>query len=132
MLGQMRLDQDQVVQGNLQRRVACARATERLLDKHAERKYSASRSILTAALGLRKLPDNFNHLGSRILKRTNQRRNHGPGIKRVLTDEAIDEVDLSVGLSYQLGRGLLVDSCRRPTRILSLLQWREKLGAQRR
>jgi hypothetical protein len=113
MLGQMRLDQDQVVQGNLQRRVACARATERLLDKHAERKYSASRSILTAALGLRKLPDNFNHLGSRI-------------------DEAIDEVDLSVGLSYQLRRGLLVDSCRRPTRILSLLQWREKLGAQRR
>jgi hypothetical protein len=98
----MRLDQNQVVQGNLQRRVACARATKCLLDEHAERKYSTSRSVLTAALGLRKLPDNLNHLGSRI-------------------DEAIDEVDLSIGLPYQLGGSLLVDSRGRSAGVLSLL-----------
>lgn len=132
MLRQMRLDQDQVVQGNLESRVACARATKCLLNEHAEGKYSASRGILTAALGLRKLPDNLNHLGGRILRRVNQRGNHGPGVKRVLTDEAIDEVDLSIGLPYQLGWSLLVYSCRRSTRILSLLQWGQKLGAQGR
>jgi hypothetical protein len=113
MLRQMRLDQDQVVQGNLESRVACARATKCLLNEHAKGKYSASRGILTAALGLRKLPDNLNHLGGRI-------------------DEAIDEVDLSIGLPYQLGWSLLVYSCRRSTRILSLLQWGQKLGAQGR
>jgi len=52
VLGQVRLDQDQVVQGNLESRVAGARAAEGLLDEHAERKYSTSRSILTTALGL--------------------------------------------------------------------------------
>jgi hypothetical protein len=109
MLGKVRLDQDQVVQGNLEGGVAGARATEGLLDEHAKRKHSASRSIFTTALGLRELPDDLDHLSSGI-------------------DEAIDEVDLSVGLPYQLGWRLVVDSCRRSTRILSLLQRRQDLS----
>jgi hypothetical protein len=68
MLRQMSLDEDQVVQGNLQSRVAGSRALERLLDESAEGQHSRTRRRLTTALGLRKLPDNLDHLSSRILK----------------------------------------------------------------
>lgn len=90
MLGQVGLDENQVVQSNLERRVAGARSAESLLDKHAKRKYPASRSILTAALGLRQLPDDLYHLSSGI-------------------DEAIDEVDLAIRLPDELGWRSLVD-----------------------
>jgi hypothetical protein len=53
MLGQMGLDEDQVVQGNLQSGVAGPRPLERLLDESAEGKHSRPRRILAAALGLR-------------------------------------------------------------------------------
>jgi hypothetical protein len=53
MLGQMGLDEDQVVQGNLQSGVAGPRSLERLLDESAEGKHSRPRGILAAALGLR-------------------------------------------------------------------------------
>lgn len=80
MLGQVRLDENQVVQSNLQSGVAGARAAKSLLDEGAQRKHTTSSSGLAAALGLSKLPDNLNHLGCGI-------------------DEAVDEVDLSVALS---------------------------------
>jgi hypothetical protein len=53
MLGQMGLDEDQVVQGNLQSGVAGPRSLERLLDESAKGKHSRPRGILAAALGLR-------------------------------------------------------------------------------
>jgi hypothetical protein len=68
MLGQVSLDEDQVVQGNLEGRVAGPRSLERLLDEGAEGKHPRSSRRLTTALGLRKLPDNLDHLGSRIFK----------------------------------------------------------------
>jgi hypothetical protein len=80
MLGQVRLDEDQVVQGNLQGGVAGARTAKSLLDESAQGKHTTSSNSLATALGLSKLPDNLNHLGCGI-------------------DEAVDEVDLSVALS---------------------------------
>lgn len=110
MLGQVGLDENQVVQSNLERRVAGARSAESLLDKHAKRKYPASRSILTAALGLRQLPDDLYHLSSGILKEGKiSGVVFGPWIKWVLTDEAIDEVDLAIRLPDELGWRSLVD-----------------------
>jgi hypothetical protein len=53
MLGQMSLDEDQVVQGNLQSGVAGPRSLESLLDESAKGKHSRSRGVLATALGLR-------------------------------------------------------------------------------
>jgi hypothetical protein len=62
-----RLDQDQVVQCDLKRRVACARASERLFDVRAERQDAASGGSLSrAARDHGKWPDDLNHLGSRV------------------------------------------------------------------
>jgi hypothetical protein len=90
LLGQVRLDEDQVVQGNLQGGVASARSTESLLDKGTQRKDSTTRTSLTAALRLSELPDDLDHLSCRI-------------------DEAIDKVDFSFALPYELGRAPLAD-----------------------
>ena len=109
MLGQVRLDENQVVQCNLQGGVAGARSTKSLLDEGAQRKHTTSSSGLATALGLRKLPDNLNHLGCGIFGGTSQRGNEGSRVSMELTDEAVDEVDLSVALSNQLRRSALVD-----------------------
>jgi hypothetical protein len=68
MLGEVRLDENQVVQSNLEGRVAGARSLERLLDESAEGKHSWSTRRLTTTLGLRELPDDLDHLSCRILK----------------------------------------------------------------
>jgi hypothetical protein len=81
VLREVSLDEDKVIQGNLQCGVAGARSTKSLLDESAKRKHSTSRSSLTTTLGLSELPDDLDHLGSRI-------------------DEAVDEVDLSIALPY--------------------------------
>jgi len=112
VLREVSLDEDEVIQGNLQSGVASARSTKSLLNESAKRKHSTSRSSFTTTLGLRELPDDLNHLGSRI-------------------DEAVDEVDLSVALPYQLRWRSLIEG-RRSSRMLALLHWRQKLGAQGR
>ena len=48
-LGYVRLDEHQVVQRDLQRGVAGARATQSLFDVRAQRQYTASAAALTAA-----------------------------------------------------------------------------------
>jgi hypothetical protein len=68
MLRQLRLDQDQVVQRDLQSGVAGTGPAKRLLDEGTKGKHSAPRSCLATALGLRELPDNLNHLSSRIFE----------------------------------------------------------------
>lgn len=98
MLWQVGFDEDQVVQSDLQSRVASTRSAKSLLDEGAEGKHSTSRSSLAAALGLRELPDDLNHLSGRILKGSAEEP--GSWTMYILTDEAIDKVDLSVGLSY--------------------------------
>ena len=96
----MRLDEDQVIQSNLQSGVAGARSAKSFLDEGAQRKHPTSGNSFAPALGLRKLPNNLNHLGCGILGRTSQRENGDSRVSMELTDEAVDEVDLSVALSY--------------------------------
>jgi hypothetical protein len=113
MLGQMSLDENQVVQSDLQGRVTGTRSAERLLDEGAQGKHTTSRSSLATTLGLRELPDNLDHLSSRI-------------------DEAVHEVDLSFALPYQLRRTSLADCSRRASRMLALLYWGQELCTQGR
>jgi hypothetical protein len=131
MLGQVSLDEDQIVQSDLQGRVTGTRSAKSLLDESAEGEHSTSSSSLTTTLGLRELPDNLDHLSSGILM-GDQRGNQGPGEKRLLTDEAVDEVDFSFALPYQLRRSSLANCSRRPSRMLALLYWRQELCTQGR
>lgn len=55
-----------------------------------------------------------------------------PGMVGVLTDEAVDKVDLAVALSNKLRGWSMVDSRRRSPRMLSLFHWRNVLGAHGR
>ena len=68
MLGHMSPDEHQVVQSDLQSRIACARATQSLLDKSTQGQYATSRRSLTAARRNGCRPDDLNHLSCRILK----------------------------------------------------------------
>jgi hypothetical protein len=113
MLGQVSLDEDQIVQSDLQGRVAGTRSAKSLLDESAEGEHSTSSSSLTTTLGLRELPDNLDHLSSGI-------------------DEAVHEVDFSFALPYQLRRSSLANCSRRPSRMLALLYWRQELCTQGR
>lgn len=66
-LGNVRLDEDEIVQRDLQGRVASARAPERLLDKGAQRQHGPVARLRAARSG-REGPDGFNNLGRRVNK----------------------------------------------------------------
>jgi hypothetical protein len=117
MLGQVSLDKDQIVQSNLQSGVAGPRSLERLLDESAKGKHSRSRRILATTLGLRQLPDDLDHLGSRILKGNKSAAEPGSGETSLLTDKAVHEVDFAFALPYQLRGTPLADGCRRSSRM---------------
>lgn len=80
MLGHMTLDENQIVQGNLKRRVARPRTTQRLLNEGAQRQNTTTGGSLTPASRNRSGPDNLYHLSCRINK-------------------AVDKVDLAITLA---------------------------------
>jgi hypothetical protein len=91
VFGDMRLDQNQVVQSDLQGAVAGARAAQGLLDKSPERYYATGCSFTPTGRS-RGGPNDFHHLSGRI-------------------DEAVDKVDLAVTLTNQWRRLPMVDGC---------------------
>jgi len=68
LLGHERLDQYQVVQRHLQRRIACARSPERLFNVHTEWQ-NATLGTLSLFWAMRKWPDDLNHLCGGVFMR---------------------------------------------------------------
>lgn len=65
VLGNMRLDENQVIERDLEGRVASARATQRLLNKGSQRQHGLA-SQLTSACGRGEGPDGLDNLSRRI------------------------------------------------------------------
>lgn len=89
-LGDVRLDEDEVVKCDLEGRVAGPGSAERLLNKGSKRQHTAA-GALVATGRHREGPNHLDHLGRRV-------------------DEAVNKLDSALALANQSGRRTRVDS----------------------